>query len=254
MKIVHFGILQFTAYFLSFTLVFVSVAPLFAATANDAAPASEAAVSGLPQSDYPPLLIGPGDLLTITVVGFDHHEGGLSAGMAMSNSTVDIPTDYIVDNDGKILFPFIGQVPLAGNSQIDASILIMKKLSQFIKFPQVTVLIKNSNSYNVAVLGQVDKPGKYLIRGRPTILSALSEAGGPGENANLGGSILIHNGKKTKIDLGKYLLNTNYDQESPYVYPGDVLMVPKSEWPSPTEWAIIASIISSAVVVYIEVK
>jgi polysaccharide export outer membrane protein len=240
---------QLISCFLAFSLLFTSALPLYAASSK-----TSKKKPVLASSDYPPFLIGEGDLLSITVVGYDHHAGGLSTGMAMSNSTVDIPTDYIVDSNGTILFPFVGQVQVAGNSQAQASILIMKKLSKYIKFPQVTVLIKNSNSYNVAVLGQVGKPGKYLIRGKQTVLSALSEAGGPGENANLGGSILIHDGKKTKIDLGKYLLNINYDQESPYVYPGDVLMVPKSDWPSTAEWAIIASIISSAVIVYVTAK
>ncbi|HXL73088.1 MAG TPA: SLBB domain-containing protein, partial [bacterium] len=144
----------------------------------------------------------------------------------------------------------IGAVNLSGFSQVTASIMIMKKLSDYLRYPQVTVLIKSSNSYNVSVLGQVAHPGKFLIRGQATFLSSISEAGGPVEDADLGNAILIHAGKKTKLDLGKYLLNSDFDESDPYVYPGDIIMVPKSGWPNIAEWAIIASIISSGVIVF----
>jgi protein involved in polysaccharide export with SLBB domain len=227
---------------LSLTMIFTSTLPLFAADVDDTPQ------SGSVSSDYPPLLIGVGDLLSITVVGYEHHSG--AAAMALSNGDVDIPTDYVVDNSGKIFFPFIDDILLAGLTQAKASVLLEKKLSQYIKFPQVIVLIKASNNYNVTVLGQVTKPGIYAIRGKPTVLSAVSEAGGPIANADLGGSILIHDGKKTKFNLGKYLLNVNDYQEPPAIYPGDVIMVPKDGWPSVEEWAIIASIISSGVFVW----
>ncbi len=241
MKINSF-IVRFIASFLSFSLIFTSTLPLFAASVDDTQK------SEVPSSVYPPLLIGAGDLLTITVVGYEHRTG--AAAMALSNGDVDIPTDYIVESDGNIFFPFIGNILIAGCSQAQASELLMKKLAQYIKFPQVIVLIKSSNNYNVTVLGQVTKPGIYSIRGKPTVLSAVSEAGGPIANADLGGSILIHNGKKTKFNLGRYLLNVNDYREPPPIYPGDVIMVPKDGWPSVEEWAIIASIISSAAFIW----
>jgi polysaccharide export outer membrane protein len=199
-------------------------------------------------SDYPSLLIGPGDLLSITVVGYQNHSG--SSGRGFSNNDMDLPTDYMVDSNGEILFPFIGAVNLSGYSQVSASIMIMKKLSDYLRYPQVTVLIKSSNGYNVSVLGQVAHPGKFLIRGQATFLSSISEAGGPIEDADLGNAILIHGDKKTKLDLGKYLLKSDFHETDPYVYPGDIIMVPKSGWPNIGEWAIIASIISSGVIVF----
>jgi protein involved in polysaccharide export with SLBB domain len=199
-------------------------------------------------SDYPSLVIGPGDLLSITVAGYQNHSGGSEKGF--SNNDMDLPTEYMVDSNGEILFPFIGPVNVSGYSQVGASILIMKKLSDYIRYPQVTVLIKSSNSYNVSVLGQVAHPGKFMIRGQATFLSSISEAGGPVEDADLGGAILIHGDKKTKLDLGKYLLKSDYHETDPYVYPGDIIMVPKSGWPNIGEWGIIASIISSGVIVF----
>ncbi len=202
--------------------------------------------------DYPPLEIGVGDLLTIMVVGYQHSTGRISAPSAFSNNdnNIDLPTDYLVDTNGEILFPFVGNVQVAGKTQISASKMLMTKLSKYLKFPQVTILIRQSNSYNVSVLGQVAHPGQYLIRGRPTLLSVLSEAGGPLENADLGGTILVRDGQKSGIDIGKFLLDKGLREKDPVVYPGDILMVPKSGWPSPGEWAIIASILASGVVIF----
>jgi polysaccharide export outer membrane protein len=222
---------------LVFSLSSASAAPLPAVPAPENTP-----------ENYPSLVIGPGDQLSITVVGYEHHSE--SNGQGFSNNDVDLPTDYMVDSDGGILFPFVGQVKLSGCSQVEAGILLMKKLSDYLKYPQVTVLIKSSNSYNVSVLGQVAHPGIFLIRGQATFLSSISEAGGPVEDADLGGTMLIHRGKKTKLDLGQYLLSGHSNDQDPYVYPGDIIMVPKSGWPNIGEWAIIASIISSGVIVF----
>jgi protein involved in polysaccharide export with SLBB domain len=230
---------------LIFSMAFASSAPLLAASRPPGAPADYLSVP----SDYPSLEIGPGDLLSITVVGYQSHSGGIG-GQGFSNNDVDLPTDYMVDSDGKILFPFVGEVDLSGCSQVTASLLLMKKLSDYLKYPQVTVLIKSTNSYNVSVLGQVTHPGKFLIRGEATFLSSISEAGGPTEDADLGGAILIHHGKKTKLNLGKYLLGNDSNDPDPFVYPGDIIMVPKSGVPNIAEWAIIASIISSGVIVF----
>lgn len=243
MKKFNFRLTQSLIPFLVWLIVFMPCMPLLAA--------SETAKA---TTDYPPLLIGPGDLLSITVVGFENHTGNMTGATAFSNNSVELPTEYLVDTGGDILFPFIGEVTLLGLSQVEASKLIMKKLGEYIKYPQVTVLIKSTNSYNVSVLGQVAKPGKYLIRGQATFLSSISEAGGPIEDADLGGTILIHKGAKSKLDLGQFLLNKDFKGTDPYVYPGDIIMIPKSGWPSTAEWAIIASIISSAVIVAVNIK
>jgi polysaccharide export outer membrane protein len=198
---------------------------------------------------YPPLLIGPGDLLKITV--YNHSSNYVSnTSKAFLSASSPIPTHYLVDYNGKIFFPFIGSVKISGLSQIQASLFLMKKLSPFLKFPQVTVLIEKSNSYNIAVLGDVTHPGQYMIRGQPTLLSMLAEAGGPAPTANLGNAVLIHGTHKTLINLNLYLNDTHYLGKQPEVYPGDILFIPKSPWPSLTTLAILASVLSSASIIY----
>ena len=182
------------------------------------------------QIAYPSLLIGPGDLLSITVLGYDRSIGGSVSTVSSSSGT--LPNTFLVDSEGKILFPFIDEVNLSGLSQIEASKLLMVKLKRFLKYPQVTVIIQNSNTYNVSVLGNVVRPGQFMIRGKPDILSMIAQAGGPAPNPDLGSVLLTRGKQKLHIDLGKLLTDRNYHELAPSVYPGDVIYVPTNPWPT----------------------
>src|ERR1700733_14553115 len=164
----------------AFLFVFAPVFPLYAdSPAEKATPSSSAGKSK--NSDYPKLVIGPGDLLYIQVYG----ENGLLAGGGSSGAgaTDLLPTDYQVDSDGIIIFPFLGRLNLEGLTPVEASEKIAIQLS---KPRKVTVLIRQSNTFWVSVLGDVAKPGKYQILGRPTLLSVLAEAGGPMPDSDMG--------------------------------------------------------------------
>ena len=198
---------------------------------------------------YPQLVIGPGDILGIQVYG---ESGVISSGGSVTGGVISqLPTEYQVDSDGQIVFPFIGRLVLSGLTPSEASEKIAKLLS---KPRKVTVLIKESSTYWVSVLGNVARPGRYQIAGRPTLLSALSLAGGPLPDADMGGAILIHGGAKSRLDLNAYLRDTGKTVPDPYLYPGDVLDVPKSGWPTIGEWAIIASILASTAVIVTNLK
>jgi protein involved in polysaccharide export with SLBB domain len=202
--------------------------------------------------EYPPLLIGPGDLLFITVTGYERPNAGETGRVTNPNS--NLPTDYLVSSSGKIFFPFVGSVKLVGLTPIEASILLMKKLSGYLRYPQVTVLVKETNTYNISVIGNVVKPAQYMIRGKPTLVSMVSLAGGPAPNADLGGVLVTRGTEKIKVDLGRLLSDRSFREEGPIVYPGDVIYVPKSPWPTLGEIAIVTSILASAAIIAVELS
>ena len=191
-------------------------------------------IGGLGINGYPPLLIGPGDVLDIAVYGED-----------------ELPLEYQVDSDGTITYPYTGAVRLSGLTPAQASVKMAGLLG---KPRKVTVLIKESNTYWVSVMGHVGRPGKYQIRGKPTLLSALAEAGGPLPGAKLGSAILIHQGFKTKVNLKQYLTGSGQSAPESFLFPGDVLMVPKSGLPSVGDMAIVASILASVAVVTVDLN
>jgi polysaccharide export outer membrane protein len=181
---------------------------------------------------YPPFLIGPGDILNITVYG-----------------EKDLPTMFLVDSTGAIVFPLVGELHLAGFNQAEAGQQLATKLSKYQKDPQVTVLITETAQYTISVLGNVAKPGKYRIRGLPNLLSAISEAGGPLAHSALNSTVLVRGDQRLPMSLGDYLSSsTSKLKPQPLLYPGDVLFVPQSPWPTIGEWGIIVGILTSAVV------
>lgn len=233
--------------FLVFPLVFAPVMSFAAPSASSPKAASSKASAGKTDNTYPRLVIGPGDLLSIFVYG----ENGVVGASGTPGGLNELPSDYQVDSDGVIVFPFIGRVKLKGLTPVEASEQIAKLLS---KPRKVTVLIRDSSTFWVSVLGNVPKPGRYQIKGWPTLLSALSEAGGPLPDTDMGGAILIHQGEKARINLDKYLRDTGERTEAPYLYPGDVLLVQRSGWPTTGEWAIIASILASGAIIAVELS
>lgn len=191
----------------------------------------------VPVVKYPSYLIGPGDLLSITVYG-----------------EKDLPTNYLVDSNGAIVFPLVGEIKSEGLTQSDLGTRLASALTRYMKMPQVTVLILETNNYNVSVLGQVAKPGKFRLRGRSNFLDVMAEAGGPLDSADLRHGVLIRDNKKSTFNMETYLHDTGTIKNPLLLFPGDVIMVPKSTWPSLGEWGIIAGILTSTVLLTITLR
>ncbi len=126
---------------------------------------------------------------------------------------------YLIDFNGNINFPLIGQVKIGGLSRSEATLLIQTKLRDYIIDAIVTLRIQN---FKITILGDVKVPGTYNIPNeRLTLIEALGLAG----DLNITGvrnNILVireENGmkKEFRIDLTKndifaspvYYLNQN---------------------------------------------
>lgn len=131
--------------------------------------------------------IMPKDLLTI-VVSCTNPELAIpfnltvasNAGMAASSSSyvTTQPTlqAYLVDNNGNINFPVLGELKLGGLTKKEAERLIIDKLKAYMKeIPIVTVRMVN---YKISVIGEVTRPGTFTISNeKVNLLEALAMAG-----------------------------------------------------------------------------
>ena len=84
---------------------------------------------------------------------------------------------YLVNQDGNIDFPILGEIHVGGLTRMQVTELIKKRLieEELIKDPIVTVQFLN---FKVSVIGEVGRPGTFDISGdRITLLEALSMAG-----------------------------------------------------------------------------
>ncbi len=104
---------------------------------------------------------------------------------------------YIIDPEGKIDFPVLGKVKIAGLNREQATNMFVAKLTDYIKKPIVNIRTLN---YKITVLGEVARPGTYTATNeRVTLIEALGMAGDLtiyGERENV---LVIHDydGKKT---------------------------------------------------------
>ena len=90
----------------------------------------------------------------------------------------DLSRVVIVRPDGMISMPVIGDVQAAGLTADQLAERITTRLKEYKENPTVSVSVKEINSYNVFVIGEVAKPGKYQLKSYTTILQAISIAGG----------------------------------------------------------------------------
>ena len=90
----------------------------------------------------------------------------------------DLSRVVIVRPDGMISMPVIGDVQAAGLTSDQLAERIATRLKEYKENPTVSVSVKEINSYNVFVIGEVAKPGKYQLKSYTTILQAISIAGG----------------------------------------------------------------------------
>ena len=84
---------------------------------------------------------------------------------------------YVVDNDGYIDFPVLGEINVGGMTRWELSEYIKNTLLEkgYLNDAVVTVEFMN---FKVSVLGEVNHPGTYTIEGdKVTVLQALSLAG-----------------------------------------------------------------------------
>ncbi|WP_419211093.1 polysaccharide biosynthesis/export family protein [Maribacter sp. X9] len=111
--------------------------------------------------------------------------------------------DYIVDKNGEIDFPVLGNVKIIGLTPEETKILLKEKLKPYLKDPIINIRLRN---FTVTVLGQVNKPGTFPVNGEQiTVLEAIGLA----NDLNIKGkrdNILVirdFNGTKvyTRIDL-----------------------------------------------------
>jgi polysaccharide export outer membrane protein len=90
----------------------------------------------------------------------------------------DISRSIPVRSDGKISLPLVGEVQAAGLTPLKLEKDIADKLKNYISEPEVTVMVQQVNSQKFNILGQVTKPGTYVIANSPTVLDAIALAGG----------------------------------------------------------------------------
>ena len=130
------------------------------------------------------IVIQPKDMLSIIVssknpelvVIFNLPVISYQAGSEIVSTGSQKLMGYVVDNDGYIDFPILGQIKVAGLTRWELSELIKDKLLNGGYLSDAVVTVEFMN-FKVSVIGEVNSPGTYGIEGdKVTILQAISLA------------------------------------------------------------------------------
>ncbi len=90
----------------------------------------------------------------------------------------DISRSVPVRSDGKISLPLVGELQAGGETPRQLEEEITKRLQSYISEPEVTVIVTDSKSQKVNIMGMVTRPGAYLLTSSTTVLDAIAMAGG----------------------------------------------------------------------------
>ena len=142
-------------------LLLVVMGMPFGVLVGCAAPSNKEAVEEASKPVSREFLLGPEDVLEVTVW-----------------RNQDLSRTVVIRPDGKISLPLIGDVQASGLTSAEVAKKIAARLTEFKENPNVSVSVKEVNSYFIYVLGEVLKPGKYPIKSYATVLQGVSLAGG----------------------------------------------------------------------------
>lgn len=184
-----------------------------AVSAADAGVPADAPPAQTSRDDY---IIGPGDTLQIFV-------------WRNPELSVNVP----VRPDGKISTPLVEDMVAVGKSPSQLARDIEMVLAEFVRTPQVNVIVNNAVSTfsQVKVVGQVKQPQALPFRQGLRVLDIVLATGGLTDFAAPNRARIVRqvDGKtvETRVKLGD-LLNKGDLGQNLELKPGDVLIVPQS--------------------------
>ncbi len=159
-------------------------------------------------------ILGTGDELAIRVWG---HE--------------DLNKKVKLDVSGEFYYPFLGYIRAGGVDIKELRRTVQDGLARYYVNPQVGVEVISLRSQKIFVLGEVEKPGVFVLNSATSAVEAIAKAGGFTNDGNKSSVILIRGDIDDpyleRLDLQDFLVKGS-GGENINLEAGDVLYVPRS--------------------------
>jgi len=172
----------------------------------------EAASTFAPVTDVPvpaDYIVGAGDQLNVQLFGTQNRNLKL-----------------VVGRDGRVSFPELGPIQVAGRSFAQVSADIENRVARQLIGVRASVGMGDTRSIRVFVMGEASRPGTYTVSGLATITSAIYAAGGVRPIGSLRDVQLKRQGAIVRrLDLYDLLLRGDTSDDAKLV-PGDVIFIP----------------------------
>jgi polysaccharide biosynthesis/export protein len=131
--------------------------------------------------------------------------------------------------DGKITMPLIGDIPAEGRTSTELRDALVTSLKEYNTNPVVTVIVVETVPPVFYVMGEVNAPGTFPIKGKVSAVQALAMAGGFKDFAKTKNITVLRKGsggaqEKLKFNYKDALKGTA--ETAIYLQPGDTIIVP----------------------------
>jgi len=188
-------------------ILFVGQTPT---SAGEPQPATQASTASSVPSASTSVRLGAGDLIELNVFG-----------------APDLTTKTRISNSGDVYLPLIDYVHIGDLTVDEAQELIEKRLEDggFVRNPHVTILVDESMSQAITVMGEVSHPGAYPAIGERRLFDMISAAGGRTDKASNDVTIVHRANPDDKVVLE---LPTNLAEDTRNnveIRPGDTIIV-----------------------------
>jgi polysaccharide export outer membrane protein len=80
--------------------------------------------------------------------------------------------------DGNISLPLVGDLVASGRTPAELQNEIRQQLVTYLSDPEVAVVVQEAKSHKFNIVGEVEKPGSYVMTSPMTVLDAIALAGG----------------------------------------------------------------------------
>ncbi|MHB8481134.1 MAG: polysaccharide biosynthesis/export family protein [Nitrospiria bacterium] len=165
-----------------------------------------------PKNAPPDYILGPEDIIDVSVWKNDN-----------------LSKTVLIRPDGKISLPLIGDVQAAGLTTAQLRDSIKSRLKEYKETPEVSIIVREINSFVVFVTGEVTHPGKLMLRNDTSLLQAITLAGGFTPYASTNKIVLLRRSggiETRKIIRYKDIVSGRKPGDDILLQRGDTIVVP----------------------------
>ncbi len=146
--------------------------------------------------------------------------------------TPEFDQSVAVQPDGYIVVRELPDLHVAGKTVPEVTQLLQKNYSRILHDPVITLVLKDFEKPYFIANGELNKPGKYELRGDTTVLEAIGIAGGLNERSKHSQVLLFRKlsdqwTEVKQVNIKEILANADMAEDL-HLRPGDMIYVPKN--------------------------
>lgn len=137
-----------------------------------------------------------------------------------------------VQPDGYITLKGVGEVRAQGRTVPELRLMLLEAYASILRDPVITIVLKEFEKPYFIAAGEVNKPGKFELRGATSLTQALAIAGGLTQTGKSSQVVLFRRFSEDMLEVKQIDVKRMFARrdlsEDPLMRPGDTLFVPKS--------------------------